>query len=84
MQIIAMPAPLSGWASGCAITGTSTPNRGEVTVVPNRPWYRSSSGWATSATHAGSSSGRVVSMYTVEPVVSAFPAASLRVKPMRW
>ena len=36
-------------------------------MVPNRPWYRSSSGWATRAAQAGSSSGRVVSMMTCSP-----------------
>ncbi len=36
MQHIAMPAPLSGSAAGWASTGISTPNTGEVTVVPNR------------------------------------------------
>ena len=35
MQHIAMPAPLSGSAAGCASTGISTPKTGEVTVVPN-------------------------------------------------
>ena len=62
VQIIAMPEPFSGSAKVCASTGTSTPNIGEVTVVPNSGWYRSSSGCATSATQAGTSSGRVVSM----------------------
>ena len=38
VQIIAMPEPLSGWASGCGSTGTSTPNTGLVTVVPNSGW----------------------------------------------
>ena len=38
VQHIAMPAPLSISAPGWASTGTSTPNRGVVTVVPNRPW----------------------------------------------
>ena len=36
VQIIAMPDPFSGSASGCASTGTSTPNSGVVTVWPNR------------------------------------------------
>ena len=35
VQIIAMPVPLSGWASGWATTGTSTSNSGVRTVVPN-------------------------------------------------
>ena len=74
MQIIAMPEPLSGSASGWATTGTSTPNSGVRTVVPNSGWYRSSSGWATSATQAGSSSGRVVSMSTGPPA----PAKAIR------
>ena len=38
VQIIAMPVPLSGSASSCATTGTSTPNRGVVTVEPNNGW----------------------------------------------
>ncbi len=38
VQIIAMPDPFSGSASSCARTGTSTPNRGVVTVVPNSGW----------------------------------------------
>ncbi len=62
VQIIAMPEPLSGSARRWATTGTSTSNSGVRTVLPNSGWYRSSSGWATSATQAGSSSGRVVSM----------------------
>jgi len=62
VQHIAMPAPLSFSAARCASTGISTPNSGEVTVVPNRFWYRSSSGWAISAHTLTSSSGRVVSM----------------------
>ncbi len=36
VQIIAMPEPFSGSASGWATTGTSTPNSGVRTVVPNR------------------------------------------------
>jgi len=35
VQIMAMPDPLSGWASSWARTGTSTPKTGEVTMVPN-------------------------------------------------
>ena len=35
---ITMPEPLPGSAAGCATTGTSTPNSGERTVVPNRCW----------------------------------------------
>ena len=38
VQHIAMPAPLSGSAAGCASTGISTPKTGEVTVVPNSGW----------------------------------------------
>ena len=38
MQHMAMPAPLSISAAGCATTGTSTPKTGEVTVVPNSGW----------------------------------------------
>jgi hypothetical protein len=74
VQIMAIPEPLSGCASSWATTGSSTSNSGEVTVVPNSGWYRSSSGWATRATHAGRSSGRVVSMKT-------FPSPSERAKP---
>ena len=62
-----MPVPLAGSASGCARTGTSTPNTGVRTAAPTRSAYRSSSGWQTSATHAGSSSGRVVSISTSRP-----------------
>ncbi|OUD93176.1 hypothetical protein CMMCAS03_05575 [Clavibacter michiganensis subsp. michiganensis] len=67
VQTMAMPDPLSGCARWCASTGTSTPNTGVVTVVPKSPWYRSSSGCATRATHAARSSGRVVSMITSSP-----------------
>ena len=67
VQIIAMPVPLSFWARWCATTGTSTPKTGVVTVVPNSGWYRSSSGCATSATHAGMSSGRLVSISMTPP-----------------
>ena len=38
VQIIAMPEPFSGSASSWARTGTSTPNSGVVTVVPNSGW----------------------------------------------
>ena len=38
VQIIAMPEPLSGWASGWASTGTSTSNSGVRTVVPKSGW----------------------------------------------
>ena len=68
VQIMAMPVPLSGWASSWATIGTSTPKSGVIAVVPNSGWNRSSSGWATMATHAGSSSGRVVSIHTGSPV----------------
>ena len=64
VQIIAMPVPLSGSASGCGRTGTRTPNNGVTTSFPNSGLYRSSSGWATNATQAGISSGRVVSIST--------------------
>ena len=67
MHTIAIPDPLSGSASGCASTGTGTPNTGVSTEDPNRDWYRASSGCATSATQAGSSSGRVVSIHTGDP-----------------
>ena len=67
MQHIAMPAPLSGSAAGWATTGISTPKTGLVTVVPKSAWYRSSSGCAISATTAGTSSGRVVSMKSGSP-----------------
>ena len=64
VQIMAIPVPLSGWANRWATTGTSTPKSGVRTVVPTTDAKRSSSGWATTATHAGSSSGRVVSIRT--------------------
>ena len=38
VQIIAMPEPLSGSASGCASTGTSTSKTGVRTVEPNSGW----------------------------------------------
>ena len=60
VQTIAMPVPLAGSASGWVSTGTGTPNSGVVTVAPASAAYRPSSGCATSATQAGSSSGRVV------------------------
>ena len=58
---------LVGSASSWARIGTSTPNSGVVAVRPNSGWYRSSSGWATTATQAGSSSGRVVSIHRSSP-----------------
>jgi hypothetical protein len=70
VQTIAMPEPLSACASGCASTGTRTPNSGVVASLPNSGLNRSSSGWATSATHAASSSGLVVSMKTGSPATS--------------
>ena len=62
VQIIAIPEPLSFCARRWATTGTSTPNKGVVTVLPKNFWYRSSSGCATRATQAGISSGLVVSI----------------------
>ena len=38
VQHMAMPAPLSISTARCAITGTSTPKTGDVTVVPNSAW----------------------------------------------
>ncbi len=38
VQTMAMPVPLSGWASGWATTGTSTSKSGVRTVVPNSGW----------------------------------------------
>ena len=38
VQHMAMPAPLSISAAGCATTGISTPKTGLVTVVPNSGW----------------------------------------------
>src|SRR2546421_4070226 len=64
VHTIAIPVPLSGAASGWAYTGMSTWNSGEWTVRPTRSAYRGSDGWHTSATQAGSSSGRVVSTST--------------------
>ena len=62
VQIMAIPEPLSGSARWWARTGTSTPKSGVCTVEPKRAAYRSSSGWATRATQAATSSGRVVSI----------------------
>jgi hypothetical protein len=64
VQTMAIPVPLSGSASRCASTGTSTEKSGVRTVRPNSGWYRASSGCATRATQAGMSSGRVVSIHT--------------------
>ena len=65
VQTMAIPVPFSGSASSCASTGTRAPNSGVATSPPsNSGRYRSSLGWATSATHAGISSGRVVSIST--------------------
>ena len=64
------PVPLAGSASRWARIGTGTPNTGVIAVWPIRAAYRSSSGWATSATQAGSSSGRVVAMTTSEAAVA--------------
>ena len=77
VQHMTRPDPLSGSAASCAMTGSSTPYRGEVTVWPKSPAYRSSSGCAMSATQAAMSSGRVVSMCTG-------PAPSVRSKATRW
>ena len=52
VQHITSPDPLSGSAASCAITGSSTPYSGEVTVLPIRSAYRSSPGWAIRATQA--------------------------------
>ena len=61
MQIIAIPVPFSGSASAWARTD-GHPEQRRHHLGPNSGLYRSSSGWATSATHAGISSGRVVSI----------------------
>ena len=76
MQIMATPVPFSGSANGCATTGTDTPKSGVRTVPPTSAAYRSSSGCTTSATHAGSNSGREVSISTRPP--------SGRSKAIRW
>ena len=76
VQIIARPVPFSGSASACAFTSTGALKRGVSTVRPKSGWYRGSSGWATSATQAGMSSGRVVSISTNPPTSVA--------KRMRW
>ena len=52
-------------------TGTRTPKSGVTTSRPNSGWYRASSGCATSATQAGISSGRVVSISTRPAAVAA-------------
>ncbi len=70
VQIMAIPVPFSGSASSCATIGTSAPNSGVTAVRPTRARYRSSVGFATSATHAGISSGREVSIST-QPCPSA-------------
>ena len=64
VHTMAMPVPLSGWASGWATTGTSTSKIGVRTVEPISGAKRSSSGWATRATQLTTSSGRVVSIIT--------------------
>ncbi len=67
VQIMATPVPFSGSASSWATIGTDTPKSGVVACWPKSGWKRSSSGWATTATHAGSSSGRVVSISSGAP-----------------
>ena len=76
VHTIAMPVPLAGSANGWAYTGTLAPKTGRTGDRPINAAYRSSSGWQTSATHAGSSSGRVVSTSTAMP--------SAPVKRSRW
>ena len=76
VQIMATPVPFSGSASSCATTGTGTRNSGVSAVVPTSEANRSSDGFTTSATHAGISSGRLVS-------ISTFPPSS-RSNVMRW
>ena len=71
VQIIATPVPFSGSASSWATIGTSAPNSGVTAVLPTSDRYRSSDGFVTSATHAGTSSGRDVSISTCpEPSAS--------------
>jgi hypothetical protein len=67
VQTIAMPVPFSGSANSCATTGTGASNSGVYTVDPTSSRYRSSAGLVTSATHAGMSSGRDVSISTAPP-----------------
>ena len=83
VHTITRPVPLPGSARWCASTGTAVPNSGVTAVRPISGAYRSSSGCATSATQAGSSSGRVVAT-TTSPAVP-FPApSSARRNATRW
>ena len=77
MQHIAMPAPLSVSAAGCARTGISTPNTGEVTVRAEQRLVALVVGVRDQRDHAAAiSSGRVVSTWTGLP--------SGRWKATRW
>ena len=77
VQICAAPVPFSGSASSWATIGTGTRNTGVSAVVPTSGAYRSSAGFTTSATQAGMSSGREVS-------ISRRPPPPSMSKAMRW
>ena len=67
MHTITSPVPLSFSTSGWVLTGTRVPNSGVTASLPTSSRWRSSSGWASSATQAGISSGRVVSIRASPP-----------------
>ena len=62
VQTIRIPVPFSRSTRALGKMGTGTRNSGVTARFPNRSPYRSSSGWAATPTHAGSSSGRVVAI----------------------
>src|SRR5579864_2722111 len=61
------PVPLLGSALSSARTGTDWLKIGVRTFVPTNSRYRSSLGLTTTATHAASSSGRVVAIGSSRP-----------------
>lgn len=69
VQTMAAPVPLSGWARWCPWISISAPKKGVFTLVPMR-CLCGPSGCVTIAMHAGSSSGRVVSI-AIDPEPSA-------------
>ena len=62
VQHITAPVPFSGSAAGSSSIGTSCPKSGTVALAPEQVSVACISGWTKIATHAGSSSGRVVAI----------------------
>lgn len=81
-HIIAIPVPLSIWAEGCDLIGTSSSKIGEIAVLPSKCLYRLSSGLKITIPHVAISSGRVVPITISSFVSLTFHLMSLNVDGM--